>query len=137
MEEIKVVTLSVEQVLPVRHAVLWPHKPQIFCQLKEDQQGEHFGVELEGQVVCVASVFTNSREVRLRKFATLENFQGRGIGSTVLQYLIGHYQEKGFQYFWFDARETAIAFYQQFGFAKQGSRFYKSDIAYFKMAKIL
>lgn len=37
------------------------------------------------------------------------------------------------QYFWCDARESACRFYQRFGLQTEGERFYKSDVAYFKM----
>ncbi len=36
--------------------------------------------------------------------------------------------------FWCDARESALRIYQQFGLQKEGERFYKSDIPYFKMS---
>ncbi|MDW2035930.1 GNAT family N-acetyltransferase, partial [Vibrio sp. 665] len=36
--------------------------------------------------------------------------------------------------FWCDARESALRIYQKFGLQKEGERFYKSDIPYFKMS---
>lgn len=133
----EVVPLALEEVLPLRRAVLWPEKPLDFCRVSGDKHAEHFGIKLDDHVVCVASVFLSGREARLRKFATAKEYQGRGMGSKVLQYLIQRYRQKDYQQFWFDAREEAIPFYQKFGFAIHGARFYKSDIAYFKMAKSL
>jgi len=36
-------------------------------------------------------------------------------------------------YFWCDARESAIGFYRRFGMQAEGERFYKGDIPYFRM----
>jgi predicted GNAT family N-acyltransferase len=39
--------------------------------------------------------------------------------------------------FWFDARETALEFYKKFEFQTEGERFFKGDVAYFRMSKQL
>lgn len=138
-DSIQVEALTIEEVLPVRHKVLWPHMPINFCRVDDDDKGEHFGVKMDGNiVVCVASLFTNSSgEIRLRKFATLPEYQGQGIGSSVLQHLVNYSKEKGATLFWFDARESAIQFYGKFGFSVEGERFYKSNLPYFRMSQSL
>lgn len=132
-----VVSLTLEEVLPIRHRVLWPDKPVSFCRLPEDEHGKHYGVRLDNAIVCVASVFTENGKARLRKFATIEEFRGRGIGSMVLKHVVQESKKLGIKVFWFDAREEAIPFYRKFGFTTEGDRFYKSAIPYFKMVKFL
>ncbi|WP_335338403.1 GNAT family N-acetyltransferase [Agarivorans gilvus] len=92
---------------------------------------------MEGALVCVASVYIDAGSARLRKFATLEEFQNRGIGTALLQHMIEDSKSLHVKKFWFDARESAIEFYRRFGFSMEGGRFFKSEIAYFKMAKSL
>ena len=133
----EVVPLTVEEVLPIRHRVLWPDKPISFCRVPEDDNGKHYGVKFDCSVVCVASVFILNGKARLRKFATMEEFQGRGIGSFVLRYIVEECQKLGVKVFWFDAREEAIPFYSKFGFTTEGDKFYKTGIPYFKMVKSL
>jgi GNAT superfamily N-acetyltransferase len=82
---------------------------------------------------CVASLYVNNKSDRLRKFATLQTYQGKGIGSFMLNYLIDKLNVLDIDYFWFDARESAVEFYCKFGFNTQGHRFYKNNVAYFKM----
>lgn len=82
----KVEALTVEEVLPVRHAVLWPNEPVAFCRVAEDEAGEHFGVRQSGEVVCVASVFFEGDAARLRKFATRAECQGRGLALWCLRF---------------------------------------------------
>ena len=122
-----------EDALPIRHAVLWPNKPPSFCKIEDDETANHYGVFIENKLVCVASVYIQQQTARLRKFATLSDFQGKGIGSYMLAYLIETLKILDLEVFWCDARETALPFYQRFGLEKQGSRFEKSGIPYYKM----
>lgn len=78
-----------------------------------------------------------TKAARLRKFATLESYQGRGIGSALFEHLLSELQGMNVHKLWFDARESAIQFYEKFGFQIEGKRFYKNHIPYFKMNKIL
>ncbi|WP_019933701.1 GNAT family N-acetyltransferase [Oceanimonas smirnovii] len=133
----QVEALTVEEVLPVRHKVLWPNEPVAFCRVPGDDAGEHFGVRQNGEVICVASVFFDGNTARLRKFATRAECQGQGAGSLVLEFLIAHLRERGVRVFWFDARASAIAFYQRFGFTVDGEQFYKHGVAYYRMSWIL
>ena len=133
----KIASLTLEEILPIRHRVLWPDKPISFCRVPEDKQGSHYGVRLNGSVVCVASLYTEHGQARLRKFATVEEHQGRGIGSAMLKHLIQESRNLGLSVFWLDAREEAINFYLKFGFVIDSERFYKSGMPYFKMSKPL
>ncbi|MCT7656205.1 N-acetyltransferase [Oceanimonas sp. NS1] len=133
----RVESLSVEEVLPLRHTVLWPNEPVAFCRVAEDDAGAHFGIRLHGEVVYVASVFFSGDTARLRKFATKMACQGQGMGSVMLRFLIEHLRERGMRELWFDARASATAFYGKFGFAVEGARFYKHGVAYYRMSRVL
>ncbi|WP_119010271.1 GNAT family N-acetyltransferase [Vibrio superstes] len=126
--------ISPKATLPIRHRVLWPSKPIEFCQVKEDNLGIHFGVFENDILLCVASVFITDAEARLRKFATLHEHQGRGIGTRMIDHIIESLKQEGVTYFWCDARESAQEFYARFGMQKQGERFFKSGEPYFKMS---
>ncbi|GAA6208102.1 hypothetical protein NBRC116601_13950 [Cognatishimia sp. WU-CL00825] len=41
------------------------------------------------------------------------------------------------QTFWFDARQSALGFYEHHGFQATGDIFYKQDIAYLRMSRRL
>ncbi|WP_160062685.1 GNAT family N-acetyltransferase [Psychromonas sp. L1A2] len=133
----KVVAIKWQDTISVRHQVLWPHKPPEFCRVEGDEQALHFAVMGSQQIVCVASLYIDNNTARLRKFATLSAFQSKGVGSFMINYLIDNLKQQGINYLWFDARESALGFYQRFGFDKMGELFYKSDIAYYRMSKSL
>ncbi|WP_261817806.1 GNAT family N-acetyltransferase [Vibrio gallicus] len=126
-----------QQTIGLRHHVLWPHKSPEFCHVPEDEQGMHFGVFIDARLVCVASLFWDGRAIRLRKFATDSDYQGQGIGSQLLNHMLKFASENGAKSFWCDGRESALSFYSRFGLQPEGERFYKSDVAYFKLSKLL
>ena len=132
----KVISPNIEQILAIRHKVLWPDKPVDFSRVEGDESALHFGLEHRGQVVCVASVYIDASKAsaRLRKFATLPAYQGQGFGSHLLKAMLADCQQRGLQHFWCDARESAIGFYRRFGMSTQGERFYKETVQYFTMA---
>jgi len=70
-----------------------------------------------------ASGLSGGREVsawRLRGMATREDLQGQGIGSLVLEALVGHVTAEGGELLWCNARVRAIAFYERAGFQTWG-----------------
>jgi len=127
-------SISAQQALPIRQAVLWPNKPREFCQVAGDNTARHYGVWVDGQLVCVASIYLEGNKARLRKFATLASHQGQGVGSALLSHMINELKALGVGYFWCDARTTAVAFYGRFGLVVEGEVFQKSGLSYFKMA---
>lgn len=128
-----VIELNWQQTIPIRHKVLWPNESPEFCQVEGDSEGFHFGVVINNQIVCVASVYIDAGSARLRKFATLSQFQGQGIGSCMLKHLLKQLKQHQVKYLWFDARFSAVGFYHRLGFSSIGEQFYKHGVAYYKM----
>jgi len=132
--KVDVVRISWQEALPIRHQVLWPTKPESFCRIEGDEAAWHFGAFVDGELVCCASVFVSGQDARLRKFATLTSFQGKGIGSKVIETVFSELKRQHCRYFWCDARESALSFYRRLGMTETGERFYKSKEPYFKMS---
>lgn len=122
-----------KEALPIRHNVLWPNEPVSYCKVAGDEDALHFGVFDRDEIICVASLYITASSVRLRKFATLLERQGQGVGSRMIEYIISTLASLDFECLWFDARESAVEFYKRFGFNAYGERFYKNDVPYFKM----
>lgn len=135
----KIVSLHWSKTIPIRHRVLWPDKPPEFCHIEGDENALHFGAFLsdsteDGFLASVASIYIDGESARLRKFATLPEFQGQGIGSALLAHIITTIKEKGVAHFWCDARATATGFYARFGLEEEGEIFTKSGLPYRKMS---
>lgn len=129
--------ITAADTLALRQLVLWPEHPISASQVSGDDGALHFGGFISDQLICVASLFPQGDTIRLRKFATHPDHQGQGIGSQMLSHLLTRSKSRGHTRFWLDARETALPFYQRFGFVSDGVRFFKRDVAYVRLEKPL
>ncbi|WP_044171817.1 GNAT family N-acetyltransferase [Flectobacillus major] len=125
--------ISAQQTWPLRQQVMWPHKPLAYVQLPDDEDGLHFGLFVDSQLIVVISLFVHGNTAQFRKFATLTTLQGKGYGSLLLQHLIADCRCRGVKSLWCHARTSALAFYQKFGLEAVGNTFEKDGIEYIKM----
>lgn len=123
-------TIPLDDALDIRQAVLWPDHPRDFSRVDGDQDALHFGIYVDDLLVCVASLYQTDTGLRLRKFATLPDFQGQGHGTAMMDYAIRHCTDTAEPRLWLSARETAMPFYQRFGFEPFGAPTKKAGIAY-------
>jgi GNAT superfamily N-acetyltransferase len=103
--------------------------------LENDPQGRHYGYYVEGELVSVISVFVEGGIAQFRKFATLEAYRGKGLGSKLFAYMLKELETLLVQVIWCNARLDAMAFYKRFGFEATGSPFEKGGVLYKKMSK--
>ncbi|KAI0073003.1 GCN5-related N-acetyltransferase [Panus rudis PR-1116 ss-1] len=159
--------ITAAQTVPLRHEVLWPDKPQSYVLLPEDESGHHFGAFVsptsasdpdESSPVAVISVFeepvpltagpTNyaplpdgvfsTKAARFRKFACAPAYQNQGIGTALLAHVFAvAKQDLGCHAIWCDARLSSAPWYERRGMRMFGEHFWKGDIEYVKMVKIL
>ncbi len=84
------------------------------------------------------SHFNSADEAQIRFMAVEENMQGRGIGAMLLKELERRSKEKGAKYIILNARDTAIKFYEKYGYeiTKQSYTLFES-VPHFEMRKEL
>ncbi|MCL6259312.1 GNAT family N-acetyltransferase [Aquiflexum sp. TKW24L] len=128
--------VSLDQILPIRQQVMWPDKHIDFVRVSEDEQGIHFGLFAEGNLISVVSVFIHGQEAQFRKFATLEQYQGKGYGSRLLQYIFDFLEEKKVSRIWCNARISKAGFYQKFGMNTTAAAFEKEGMEYVVMERV-
>lgn len=128
--------VSIDQILPIRQQVMWPDKPIDFVRVPEDENGIHFGLFMEENLISVVSVFIHGQEAQFRKFATREQFQGKGYGSKLLQYIFDFLEAKNTSRIWCNARISKAAYYQKFGMTTTAATFEKEGMEYVVMEKI-
>lgn len=129
--------ITAEQTLSLRHKVLWPDKPEEFCRLDDDTDGIHYGGFINGKLISTASIFIDKNRARLRKFATLPEYQHKGYGTIILNKIIKDLIDNNLNYFWCDARVEAEGFYNRFNMKKTGDVFLKSSVEYIVMERDL
>ena len=118
--------INASDTWPIRHEVMWPDQPFEFVQLEEDNLGFHFGVFEEDKLVSIVSCFIEGKEIQFRKLATLEEYQGKGIASHLLKYILEFAKEKGVEKVWCNARTNKKSFYEKFGMIDTFKTFVKS-----------
>lgn len=127
--------VTAKQVLPIRHQVMWPNKPESFCQVAGDEKALHFGYFQDEKLVSVISVFITGQQAQFRKFATLVDFQGQGIGSVLLTYVFDYLDDLNIKNVWCNARRNKTSFYERFGMVQTDQTFEKAGQSYIIMQK--
>lgn len=53
----KIIEITYEETLNIRHRTMWPNKPINYVKLENDDQGRHFGLFIDGKMVSIISLF--------------------------------------------------------------------------------
>lgn len=132
MSKIEVKKITYLDTFPVRSAVLRIGKPIETCFFLGDDAEDttHFGLFNDEKLIGVASVFNAKNEnfdkniqFQLRGMAVLNDYQGLGFGNLILDEVCNFVETKSAEVLWFNARENAVTFYQNFGFSVHGDSF--------------
>ena len=118
--------IEASETWQIRHEVMWPDQPFEFVKLEEDNAGLHFGVFDQEKLVSIVSCFIVNDEMQFRKLATLEDFQGKGIASKLLEYILKLAKEKDLKKVWCNARTNKKSFYEKFKMIDTNKTFTKS-----------
>jgi len=114
----------------IRHQVMWPDRELDYIKLDCDPEGDHYGFYIENKLVSVISVFKTPYGYQFRKFATLQAYQGQGIGSELLKYIIDKYRDV-----WCNARIEKTDFYKKFGLQETEQTFIRDGKEYVIMKR--
>ena len=133
--EVRMVPLAA--IWQMRQQVMYPSQPLKFVQLKNDPEGVHLGMYDNEILLSVISLFRSGQEMQFRKFATKIECQRKGIGSTLLKYVIDWTQAQDCALIWCNARTTAMGLYKRFGMEPMGETWVENCIEYVKMQKAL
>ncbi|WP_218923552.1 GNAT family N-acetyltransferase [Bacillus sp. AFS002410] len=135
--EITIKQVDKEEVWEIRHKVMWPDKPFDYIKLNDDDLGMHFGLFKESTLISVISLFISNNECQFRKFATLSQEQGKGYGSTLLDYVLKEVNNNGVKKIWCNARINKANFYKKFALQETNASFIKDGKQYVIMEKYI
>ncbi len=129
--------IPVELTWQIRWKILYPGLSIEAAYLPEDEQGMHLGLFDENVLISVISLFRSGSVMQFRKFATLAEFQGKGYGTEMLNYVLDLSKAEGCERIWCNARQNATGFYSKFGFLKTEKTFHKNGNDYIIMEKTI
>ena len=88
-------------------------------------------------VGCCMLTPKNSQMLQIRQMAVQNNLQGKGIGASLMSFIENLARDKGYKCLMMHARNTAIGFYEKFGYKVIGSEFIEVDVPHHVMEKML
>lgn len=122
---------TLDEVLPLRAAVLRAGRPIESAMLPGDDRGEgvHWGAWVDGEIVACTSLYEVERDgaatTQLRGAATRDGMRGRGIGGALIEAALGAWRAdpNATRPLWCNARIRARTFYERHGFVAVGEPF--------------
>lgn len=139
--------VPIETILPLRRAVLRPGKTIEESFFEGDRSNDTFHLALitNNEVKAIATyiktpskALEHKTQYRLRGMAVAADTRGKGFGRQVFQKGLKLLQGKSIDILWFNARKSAIPFYERLGCKKLGNEFIIPQIGpHFIMTKKL
>ena len=121
----RVVEITAVETHPLRTAVLRDNDPSRSVDFPDDDGATtfHLGVLADdGALVAISSwiprplvLLPALHAIQLRGMATAADRQGSGVGGTLFETGVAHCAALGYELLWANARDTALAFYEQHG----------------------
>lgn len=143
--EIKII--STRDTYIVRQPVLREGRPVETCFFEGDELSStiHLGYFTDKNLVGIISLyqkssplFSQKKQCQLRGMAVLPNVQKSGIGKALLTKAEEIAQQQNYELIWFNARESAVGFYEKTGYRIDGNSFDIPDVGkHFVMYKII
>ena len=84
---------------------------------------------------CCMLVPVDNNTVRVRQMAVNNNLQGKGIGASIMAFAENLARDKGYNKLVMHARNTAIGFYEKFGYKVVGDEFIEVKVPHHVMEK--
>ena len=128
--------INSDEVLNIRHKVMWPNKSIDYVRLQNDSDGKHFGLFINNKLISVISLFIKNNEAQFRKFATLKDEQGKGYGTILLNKIINLVVTDDIYKLWCNARVDKTEYYLKFGLTITDKKFNKGGIEYVIMERV-
>ena len=94
-------------------------------------------MEEEEVLGCCVLASVNDTIVRLRQMAVPDKLHGKGIGASIIHFAENIARDKGYKLMTMHARDTAIGFYEKFGYQKKGTQFKEVNLPHHVMEKSL
>ncbi|MFM2097790.1 MAG: hypothetical protein RIT06_418 [Chloroflexota bacterium] len=122
---------TLDEIIPLRHAVLRAGRPIETAYLPGDAEGlgEHWGAWSGGTLAACVSLYQVHRNgqptTQLRGAATVEGLRNQGVGGALLDATLAAWRsnDQAARPLWCNARIRAVTFYERRGFIASGEPF--------------
>jgi ribosomal protein S18 acetylase RimI-like enzyme len=108
------------------------------AELQKEKDDILIGAFDEDEIIgCCILTKIDQNTARLRQMAVQKNQQGMGIGEAMMAFAENIARDKGYKLLTMHARDTAIGFYEKFGYKVKGPAFIEVNINHHEMEKKL
>ena len=127
-----VTSVGLTDIMQLRVAVLRKGTPATDCNYPEDAYPDvvHFGIIRDGITIATSSWFMKEcpekpsvAAMQLKGMAVAAELQGAGLGALLIDAGMALAKERGATIAWARARDSAMGFYERFGFTSTGEGF--------------
>lgn len=132
----EIIEITADDAVPIRHKVMWPNHSIDYVKLPNDHEGKHFGLFVDHTLISVVSLFITNKEAQFRKFATLNEYQGKGYGTMLLKEIMHIAEKEQLSKIWCNARTAKTNYYTKFNLQITTTEFVKGGINYVIMERI-
>lgn len=137
--EVQYGTKAYDETVALRAAILRTPLGLEFSseELYEEKDSFHLAYRRNTLGACLVLQPLGAQRVRMRQFAVHEDWQGQGVGRSLLNYSESFARDRGYTEMVLHARETAVDFYSKAGYKVDGARFVEVTIPHVSMRKEL
>jgi len=122
----KATAFDLKELIDLRQKVLHPGGPRDRVVYAEDSDESTLHLILKENkkiVACGTLIDEGGGVFRIRGMAVSDNFRGRGVGSSLVEYFIDHVKKHNGHLVWCNGRVKALSLYERHGFVKNGDVF--------------
>lgn len=127
-----------KQVIALRHAILRQPLGLNFSpeELEKEIDNIHIAAfEDDDLLGCCMLTKLNNHTLQLRQMAVKDNLQRKGIGASIMTFAENIARDKGYRHIVMHARDSAIGFYEKFGYKIKGEPFIEISLPHHLMEK--
>lgn len=140
LKQIDYGTKEYKQMVQLRETVL--RKPLGLSYSKEELEKESDDTLIacmddDDMLGCCILSKIDEETIRLRQMAVPDKLHGKGIGASIMNFAEVLAKDKGYRCMTMHARDSAIGFYEKFGYAIKGSQFREVNLPHHIMEKKL
>jgi len=141
VEIIEYASPEYDETLKLRYKVLRaPLGLDFTIEQIEEEWNQHFFVATDSQneiLGCLVMQELSAETVKMRQVAVTQEFQGKGLGSLMIQFAENWARRKGYQNISLHARDLAVPFYLKHNYSALGDEFFEVGIPHREMTKKL
>ena len=111
-----------------------------FTQEELEEEKDHILIvayEEDSILGCCMLKKLDAQTLQLRQMAVKNNLQRKGIGASIMIVAENLSRDKGYKKIVMHARDSAIGFYERFGYKQKGDQFLEINLPHHVMEKLL